>query len=88
MTCLKPTLPASAAVPAELTLRRPLTAQALHELEHTVAGTLALWGRDMFDAVIGTAREHAADLEYASWLPDAGGLEVDSWAPHTGTSVR
>ena len=88
MTCLKLTLPMSATVPAPLTLPRPLTAQALRELEHAVAVALALLGRDLFGSAVGTARAHAADIEYASWLPDPGALEVDSWAAHMRAAAR
>ena len=94
MTCLKFTLPASGAVPALLTLPQPLTVQALLELEHAVIGTLAMLGRDLSDAGVVTAPEHAAsrpdaaEIEYASWMPDPGAIEVASWAAHMRTAIR
>ncbi|MDP2451117.1 MAG: hypothetical protein Q8M93_19680 [Polaromonas sp.] len=94
MTCLKLPPPASGAVPALLTLPQPLTAQALLELEHALAITLAMLGRDLLGAGVGTPPEHAesrpdaAEIEYASWMPDPGAIEVASWAAHLRTSVR
>ena len=94
MTCLKSTPSASGNVPALLTLPQALTAPALLELEHAVAGTLAMLGRDLFGAGVGAAHEHAvsrpdaAEIEYASWMPDPGAIEVASWAAHMRTSVR
>ena len=97
MTNLKITLPVSGAVPALLTLPQPLTAQALLELEHAVIGTLAMLGRDLLDTGAVTSPEHsehatqgreAAEIEYASWMPDPGAIEVASWATHIRTSAR
>lgn len=94
MTCLKLTLSGSGSVPALLTLPQPLTAQDLLELEHAVAGALAMLGRDRFGAGAGSATEHAvsrpdaADIEYASWMPDPGAIEVASWAAHLRTPAR
>ncbi|MES2098454.1 MAG: hypothetical protein V4569_01405 [Pseudomonadota bacterium] len=94
MTCLKLTLPASGTVPALLTLPQPLTAQALLELEHAVAGTLAMLGRDLLGTGAGISLEpvvsqpDAAEIEYASWMPDPGAMEVDSWAAHMRPFVR
>jgi len=94
MTCLKLTHPASGTVPVLLTLPQPLTAQALLALERAVVGTLAMLGRDPFDAGVGTVHAHAgcrpdaAEIEYASWMPDPGAIEVASWAAHLRTCVR
>ncbi len=94
MTCLKLTHPASGTVFAVLTLPQPLTVQSLLELEHAVAGTLAMLGRDLAGADDGTAREpaasrgDAAEIEYASWMPDPGAIEVASWAANMRASVR
>ena len=94
MTCLKLPLPASGTVPALLTIPQPLSAQALLELEHALASTLAILGRDLFDAGVGTppghaaSRPDAAEIEYASWMPDPGAIEVASWAVHLRTAVR
>jgi|APIni6443716594_1056825.scaffolds.fasta_scaffold77664_2 hypothetical protein len=94
MTCLQITLPVPGTGPAVLTLPQPLTPQALFELEHAVAGTLGLLRRDLFGAVVGTFHENAvsrldaAEIEYASWMPDPGAIEVASWAAHMGSTVR
>lgn len=94
MTCLQLTLPVSGSVPAVLTLPQPLTALALLELEHAVAGTLGMMRRDLLSAGVGPAVEHAlprpdaADIEYASWMPDPGAIEVASWAAHLQTGLR
>ena len=50
MTCLQLTLPVSGSVPAVLTLPQPLTALALLDLEHAVAGTLGMMRRDLLNA--------------------------------------
>jgi hypothetical protein len=34
------------------------------------------------------SRPDAADIEYASWLPDPGALEFDSWAVYLRHAVR
>lgn len=94
MTCLKPTLPVPATVPALLTLLQPLTALALRKIEHVFVGTLEALGPDAFDAIVGTAAAaahrwpDAAEIEYASWMPDAGAIEMTSWATHLQHSVR
>lgn len=94
MTCLQITLPVAGIAPAVLTLPQPLTAQALLELEHAVAGTLGMLRRDLLGAGSGTSQERAvsrpdaAEIEYASWMPDPGAIEVASWAAHMRTSPR
>lgn len=94
MTCLQFTLPVSGSVPASLTLPQPLTALALLELEHAIAGTLGMMRRDLLSAGAGPAAEHAlprpdaAEIEYASWMPDPGAIEVASWAAHLQTGLR
>lgn len=94
MTFLKITLPAPGTMPALLALPQPLTAQVLLELEHAVAVTLAMLGHDLFGAGVGTAPERTVsrldtgEIEYASWMPDPGAIEVASWAAHMRTSVR
>jgi hypothetical protein len=94
MTCLKLTLPASDTVLAVLTLQHVLTAQKLLELEHAVAGTLAMLGRELGGAGVGSVHEHdasrtdAAEIEYASWMPDRGAIEVASWAAHMQSPGR
>ena len=96
MTCLNLTRPASSTVPVLLTLTQPLTAQALIELEHEIAagGRMAIWCRDLFTAGAGTIPEHAVrrtdagEIEYNSWLPDPGAIEVASWTSHIRTSVQ
>lgn len=94
MTCLKLTVPASATVPALLALLQPLTAQALRKLELVVVGTLDALGPDAFDAIVGTARAptpsrtDAAEIEYASWMPDPGAIEMSSWVTHLQHLVR
>lgn len=94
MTCLKLTLPAAATAPALLTLPQPLTARALFEIERAVAGTLAMLRRDLSDAGMGTVPAHdpsgsdAAEIEYASWMPDPGAMEFASWVAQLRTSVR
>lgn len=81
MTCLTRPLPGTGTVPVLLLLPQPLTAQALRDFENAVAGALATLGRDPNAA-------NAADLEYASWMPDPGAIEVASWTAHLRPSVR
>lgn len=94
MTCLKPTLPVPATEPAALTLPQPLMSRALLEIEHAVAGTLGMLRRDQCGLGSGAApapaarRREAADIEYASWIPDAGAIEFASWTAHLLTSRR
>ena len=94
MTCLRLTHPASGTVFAVLTLPQPLTAQSLLELEHAVAGTLAMLSRDLTGAGDGAppepaaSRLDAAEIEYASWMPDPGAIEVASWAAVMQAAVR
>ena len=66
----------SGSMSAVLTVPRPLTADALHELEQAVTGTLGMLRRDLFDA---TPAAEAA--EHAARRPDAGELEDASWRP-------
>ncbi len=69
MTCLKLASSEPVAVLALLTLQKPLTPQALHELEHAVAETLA-----RLEPEHASSRHEAAETEYASWnahLPSA-----------------
>ncbi|MCX7202693.1 MAG: hypothetical protein NTV17_10615, partial [Burkholderiales bacterium] len=78
MTSLQLTLPVSGGVPALLTLPHPLTPQGLLELEHAVSGTLSTLRRDLLGASVECAFVHAlppsdaAEIEYASWMPDRG----------------
>jgi len=75
-------------------LPQPVTAQALLEFEHAVTGALAMLGRDLFGTGGGSApapavrRSDAADIEYASWMPDPGAIEIASWAANMRASVR
>ncbi len=84
MTCLKSNIPASEYLPSWLTLLQPLERQAL----------LALLDRYLFGFYVGPANAHAAirpdaaDIEYASWLPDPGTLEVASWETNSRSAVR
>lgn len=94
MSCLKLTLPASDTVLAVLTLPQTLTAPTLLELEHAVIGALAMLGRELGGAGVVSVPEHdpnrtdAAEIEYASWMPDRGAIEVASWATHMRSPGR
>lgn len=94
MTCLQITLSLAGTGPAVLTLPQPLTPQALLDLEHDVAGTLGMLRRDLLSMGFEAAPEHAvrrldaAEIEYASWMPDPGAIEVASWTAHLRTSRR
>ena len=92
MTCLQLTLSASSPVPALLTLPQPLTPQALLDLERAVSHTLDMLRRDLLSAgaAPGQAaqRPEAAEIEYASWMPDRGAIEVASWAQHLRASLH
>lgn len=94
MTCLQITLPVPGVGPAVLTLPQPLTPKALLELEAAVAGTLGMLRRDLFGTGLWNDPKHAvnrtdaAEIEYASWMPDFGAIEVASWAAHMRTSIR
>ena len=79
MTCLKTTLSASGTAPAVLMLTLPLTAQALLELGQAFAGTASAHS---------VHRPDAADIEYASWMPDPGAIEVASWGAHLRSPGR
>ena len=93
----------SGSMSAVLTVPRPLTADALHQLERAVTGTLGMLRRDLCGATpAAPAAEHAArrpdagELEGASWRPsrtpswtlDAGAIEYAAWAAHLLTSRR
>ena len=95
MTSLQLTLPMSGGMPAVLTVPRPLTADALHELEQAVTGTLGMLRRDLCDAApAAEAAGHAArqpdagELEYASWMPSRMLARTPSrmtaWMPDAG----
>ena len=98
MTPLQLTLPVSEVTPAVLTLPQPLTSQALCELEQAVSDTLGMLRRDLCgnrrdaadEAAAGlAARQYGAgEIEYASWLPDPGAIEVASWTAQLQTSLR
>jgi hypothetical protein len=94
MTSLQLTLPVSGGVPALLTLPHPLTPQGLLELEHAVSGTLSTLRRDLLSASAEPSPVHAvrssdaAEIEYASWMPDRGAIEVASWAAHLHACLR
>ena len=81
----------SGSMPAVLTVPRPLTADALHELEQAVTGTLGMLRRDLCGATpAAPAAEHAArppvsgQLEYASWMPSWMPSWTPSWTPDAG----
>lgn len=93
----------SGSMSAVLTVPRPLTADALHQLERAVTGTLGMLRRDLCGATpAAPAAEHAArrpdagELEDASWMPsrtpswplDAGVIEYAAWTAHLLTSRR
>lgn len=89
MTCLKSPLSAPGAMPALDALPHALTAQACLAIEHAVLDALTLLGRELLGSSMGMAPEpslsaqQAADIEYASWLPDPGAMEMASWTPST-----
>ena len=93
MTCLLLTLPPISGLPTVLTLPQPLTPQGLLEIEQTVAGTLGILRRDLLGTGVASTPAHAlpqldaADIEYASWMPDRGTIEFDSWAVHLHASL-
>jgi len=90
MTSLQLTLPVSGSVPALLTLPQPLTPQSVLELEHAVAGTLGMLRRDLLgvSTAHGVPKADPAEIEYASWLPDRGAIEVASWAANMHACLR
>ncbi len=94
MTSLQLTLPVSGGAPALLHLPYPLTPQGFLELEHAVSGTLSTLRRDLLGASVEPASVHAlppsdaAEIEYASWMPDRGAIEVASWAAHLHACLR
>jgi hypothetical protein len=94
MTSLQLTLPVSGGAPALLNLPYPLTPQGFLELEHAVSGTLSTLRRDLLGASVEHASVHvlppsdAAEIEYASWMPDRGAIEVASWSAHLHACLR
>jgi hypothetical protein len=94
MTCLNPSPTAPGSAPTLHSLSSAQTAQAFLSVEHAVIGALAILGREMFGAGLGLAPEPALDrsdaaaLEYASWLPDPGAIEVASWAAYLQPAAR
>jgi hypothetical protein len=93
MTSLQLTLPVTGVAPAILTLPQPLTSQALGELAQAVTETLGMLRRDLRGAEGTTFAPAArrcddADIEYASWLPDPGAIEVASWTAQLQSSRR
>jgi hypothetical protein len=93
MTCLLFTLPPIGGVPTLLTLPQSLTSQGLLEVEQSVAGTLSILKCDLLSAGLEPTSAHAlpqpdaAEIEYASWMPDRGTIEFDSWAVHLHASL-
>ena len=93
MTCLKFTLPAAVTVTTIFARPPPMTAQILLERDQEVTKMLIILNRDQFGAGVETSSVHAvsrpeaAEIEYASWLPDPGAVEFASWAVHLRTSV-
>ena len=77
-------------MPSPLNLLHLLDGQAMHENERVFISKLALLSSYLFGVYVSTATAHAvsspgaADIEYASWLPDPGALEVASWTPISG----
>jgi len=94
MTCLLLTFPPIGGLPTLLTWPQPLTPQGLLAIEQSVAGTLGILRRDLLNAGVEStsapALPHfdAAEIEYASWMPDRGTVEFDSWAVHLPASLR
>ena len=92
MTVLNINLPAPKTLPSWLSLPHPVQGQALLELDHVFISKLALLDRYLFGAAYASpAAVHcldAADIEYASWLPDPGALEMASWATHMRSAQR
>ena len=88
MTCLQLIHSVSGSTHALLTLPHPMTPQALLEVEQAVCQTLSSMRRGYGGAGAGAAPEHApqrceaAETEYASWIPDRGTIEFDSWTQH------
>jgi hypothetical protein len=94
MTPLQLTLPVTGVAPAILTLPQPLTPEALGELTQAVTDTLGMMRRDLRNAThpaaLGPApgRGDDAEIEYASWLPDPGAIEMASWTAHLQAARR
>lgn len=92
MTCLLLTFPPIGGLPTLLTWPQPLTPQGLLEIEQSVAGTLGILRRDLLSAGLASTPAQprppldAAEIEYASWMPDRGTIEFDSWAVHLHAS--
>ncbi len=66
---------------ATLAMPQGRPAQSLRGLEHMLAETLA-----MLRSVV--CRPYAAEVEYASWMPDPVAIEYASWAAHLQTPDR
>ncbi len=94
MTPLQLTLPVTGVAPAVLTLPQPLTPEALGELTQAVNDTLGMLRRDLRNAThpaaFGSAPRRCddGDIEYASWLPDPGAIEIASWTAHLQAARR
>ena len=82
MTSLQLNLPVSGAMPVVLTLPLPLTPQALRDLDQAVSGGLGMLLRDLCgDVAARTQRPtDVGAIEYASWMPDPGAVEMALWA--------
>ena len=93
MTCLLITRPPISGLPTVLTLPQPLTPQDLLEIEQSFTGTLGILRRDLLNAGVESTPVHAlprldaAEIEYASWMPDRGTIEFDSWTVHLHASL-
>jgi len=88
-------LPVPDATPAILTLPHPLTARALQGLEQALVANLGMLRRDLCGADEPSdragetgVRAAAGELEYRSWMPDAGALEYALWTAQLLTSRR
>jgi len=94
MTCLLLTFPPIGGLPTLLTWPQPLTPQSLLAIEQSVTGTLGILRRDLLNAGVKSpsapalTHHDAAEIEYASWMPDRGTVEFDSWAGHLHASLR
>ena len=82
MTCLNINPPAPKTLPSWLTL--PQSLQGLTLLERHLLGAAYV----SQSSERAESRPDAADIEYASWLPDPGALEIASWASNIRSAVR
>ena len=80
MTCLNLTSCASGTVLALLTLPQLRRDQPLLEPGQVVVVIPCAGRQDLLSP-------DAADIEYASWMPDPGAIEVASWAIQMRSSV-